>query len=203
MYPRFVPQTGDPSWPYPVGMETFVRNFVRSSLVWLGVTGLLGLSMAFWPGEHLVYRPAHAHAALLGFVSMMIFGVAYHVMPRFAGRPLWSRRMAALHLPLANGGLALMVAGFLARPTWYGPGTLALQIGGTATAVGLAMFIANLWKTLEEPKAARRARKTVLRPGGARAGPGSDGGVRLPMASCPAPGASAGAESGPARRSPT
>lgn len=68
-------------------MEPFVRKFIRASLVWFGVGILLGLSMSFWPMESLAYRPAHAHAHLLGFVSMMIFGVAYHVIPRFSGAP--------------------------------------------------------------------------------------------------------------------
>lgn len=154
-------------------MESFVRNFIRSSLIWLGVAGVLGLSMALWPGDHLVYRPAHAHAALVGFVSMMIFGVAYHVMPRFAGVPLKSRRMAALHLRIHNLGLGLMVTGWLLRPTWFRPGSLSVQIGGAVTAVGLAMFIYNLWKTLEEPEAARRARTAVLGEGTKRKGGGS------------------------------
>jgi cbb3-type cytochrome oxidase subunit 1 len=44
-----------------------------------------------------VYRTAHLHMNLLGFVAMMIFGVAYHVIPRFTGHSLHSRRLAAVH----------------------------------------------------------------------------------------------------------
>jgi heme/copper-type cytochrome/quinol oxidase subunit 1 len=160
-------------------MESFVRNFVRSSLIWLALGVGVGLSMALWPVDHLVYRPAHVHAALLGFVSMMIFGVAYHVMPRFAGRPLPSRTLPRVHLWLGNLGLAMMSGGWLLRPTWFQLGDLSLRIGGVVEAVGLGIFIYNIWKTLAEPKAMKRARATVLgdEPGGK--------GRPLPMAEPP------------------
>lgn len=132
-------------------MTSFVRNFIRSSLVWLAVGGLVGLSMAFLPGEALVYRPAHVHANLLGFVSMMIFGVAYHVMPRFAGRPLPSRRVPVVHLWLANLGLALLVSGWLLRPSLSGPGNLLVRSGAVVSAVGIGLFIWTIWKTVGGP----------------------------------------------------
>jgi heme/copper-type cytochrome/quinol oxidase subunit 1 len=131
-----------------MGMEAFVRNFIRSSLVWLGVGVLLGVSMAWWPADHLIYRPAHAHANLLGFVSMMIFGVAYHVIPRFSGAALRSRAMARLHLWLANLGLAGMVGGWSLRPWMGDPGTTLIHAGAALSAVGTFLFIYNIWRTL-------------------------------------------------------
>ncbi|HUH12501.1 MAG TPA: hypothetical protein VMK65_05305 [Longimicrobiales bacterium] len=68
-------------------MAPYVHGFIRSALVWLAVGLALGVAMAFVQVA-LGWRPAHMHANLLGFVSMMIFGVAYHVIPRFAGAPL-------------------------------------------------------------------------------------------------------------------
>ncbi|HEX7117940.1 MAG TPA: hypothetical protein VF212_04095 [Longimicrobiales bacterium] len=128
-------------------MEPFVRRFVRASLVWLGVGVLIGVSMAFWPVA-VVYRPAHVHANLLGFVSMMIFGVAYHVIPRFSGRPLHNVSLGAAHLWAANVGLALMVGGWIARAHGFAPGTAALRIGAATSALGVALFIYNIWRTL-------------------------------------------------------
>ena len=129
-------------------MEAFVRRFIRASVLWLGVGVLIGLSMAFWPGAALVYRPAHVHANLLGFVSMMIFGVAYHVIPRFAGSPLHDRRLAALHLTVANAGLAVLVSGWIARVWWAGGGVL-VQAGAALSAAGAFLFIYNIWRTLD------------------------------------------------------
>jgi heme/copper-type cytochrome/quinol oxidase subunit 1 len=128
-------------------MEPFVRNFIRASLVWFCTGVLLGLWQVASPVA-LVYRPAHMHANLLGFVSMMIFGVAYHVLPRFAGTPLRSRGVARVHFWMANTGLALMVGGWLGRVTWPEPGGIALMMGAIASAAGAFLFIGNIWLTI-------------------------------------------------------
>ncbi len=127
-------------------LAPYVRGFIRAGLVWFAIGILIGLSMAFWPGEHLLYRPAHAHANLLGFVSMLIFGVAYHVLPRFVGRPLVGERWAMAQLWIQNVGLAAMVAGWLARPTWWGPGQGLVWIGGILSAIGVGIFITIAWR---------------------------------------------------------
>ncbi|HEX6134677.1 MAG TPA: cbb3-type cytochrome c oxidase subunit I [Longimicrobiales bacterium] len=129
-------------------MEPFVRKFIRSSLVWLGSGVVLGVWLALDPMQAMVYRPAHVHANLLGFVSMMIFGVAYHVIPRFTGNPLRSRRLATVHLWVANIGLASLVGGWLLRPWQPGLGSAALGAGALASATGAFLFITNLWRTL-------------------------------------------------------
>ena len=133
-------------------MDPFVRRFIRSSLVWLGVGVTLGVVMAVHPAA-AAFRPAHLHANLLGFVSMMIFGVAYHVMPRFTGKPLHSVRAATLHLWVANLGLAGMVSGFILRIYRWGLGAALLAAGGVLAATGAFLFIYNIWRTLEPPRA--------------------------------------------------
>lgn len=133
-------------------MEPFVRRFIRASLVWLGVGVVLGVAMAVWPHHAMIYRPAHAHANLLGFVSMMIFGVAYHVIPRFTGRPLHNRGLAGLHLWLANLGLGLLVLAWIAPAL---PGSRALLGGGALLAgLGAFTFIYNIWRTLGDGRPA-------------------------------------------------
>lgn len=129
-------------------MERFVSGFIRASLVWFGVGVGIGVLMAFWPGAALAYRPAHMHANLLGFVSMMIFGVAYHAIPRFAGRPLHSRRVAWVQLWVMNLGLALLVGGWTARVALGPVGEIPLRAGAVLSAAGAALFIYNLWRTL-------------------------------------------------------
>ena len=146
-------------------MEPFVRRFIRASLVWLGVGVLLGVAMAFWPDEALAYRPAHMHANLLGFVSMMIYGVAYHVMPRFTGNPLHSRPLAAAHLWIANLGLALLAGGWVLRVHWSARGEMAVRAGAALSAAGALLFIFNLWRTLDP------TRRTDARRAGPASGP--------------------------------
>jgi cbb3-type cytochrome oxidase subunit 1 len=143
-------------------LDPFVRRFIRASLLWLGFGVVLGVWMALSPAA-VAYRPAHMHANLLGFVSMMIFGVAYHVIPRFTGHPLHSRRAAAAHVWIANAGLAAMVGGFIVRVHQWRAGSVLLAVGGGAAAAGAFLFIYNVWRTLDEPARRPGALPTVER----------------------------------------
>ena len=136
-------------------MDWFVKWFIKAALTWLGLGVTLGVAMAAHP-LWIIYRPAHVHMNLLGFVTMMIYGVGYHVMPRFFGHPLHSRRVGAVHWWLSNIGLALMVAGFLMAPH-FGPRSIpVLATGGTLSALGAFAFIFNIWRTIDGPAALRR-----------------------------------------------
>ncbi len=128
-------------------MDWFVAAFLRASLTWLALGITLGAAMAVHPAWGVFY-PAHVHMNLLGFVTMMIYGVAYHVIPRFTGHPLRSRRLAGSHWWASNAGLALMVMGFLVRPTGGAIATPLLGAGGTLAAAGAYAFIYNIWRTL-------------------------------------------------------
>lgn len=144
-------------------MDWFVKAFVKASLAWLAAGVTLGVVMAVHPTA-IVYRPAHVHMNLLGFVTMMIYGVAYHVIPRFAGSPLHSRRAAGWHWWASNAGLALMVAGFVARANGAAAGTAVLATGGALSSLGAYVFAYLLWRTIDAPTPARRG---AVAPGGA------------------------------------
>src|SRR3546814_16918520 len=88
-------------------MEWFVKRFMKASVTWLALGVTLGVAMAVHP-PWTVLRPVHLHMTLVGFVAMMIFGDAYHVVTRFAGFPLPSRRLAGLPWWIAPVGLGLL-----------------------------------------------------------------------------------------------
>lgn len=120
-------------------MDPTARRFVLASVAWLAAGTLLGLAMA-WPGAFPVPvqggrpLPAHAHIQVFGFVTMMIFGVALHILPRFQGRPLPSRLVAEAQWAAANAGLLLFAAGHLfAAERW-------IAAGGTLMAVSVFAF---------------------------------------------------------------
>ena len=102
-------------------MEWFIKAFIRASLLWFAAGILLGVAIAIHPAW-ISYRPAHAHMNVVGFLTMLVFGVGYQLLPRLFGHPLYSPRLAALHWYLANLGLAGLVVGF-----FLGPGALALR----------------------------------------------------------------------------
>lgn len=150
-------------------MEWFVRAFLKASLSWLALGVTLGVAMAVHP-VWTVYLSAHLHMVLLGFVAMMIFGVAYHVIPRFAGFPLHSNRAAGAHWWVANAGLVLMVCGFVIRATNASIGTAVLSVGSVLSAAGAYIFVYLIWRTVDGPagmrQAAQRARDATTRSAG-------------------------------------
>jgi len=129
-------------------MDWFVKAFIKASVAWLVAGITLGVAMAVVP-TWTVFRPAHLHMNLLGFVAMMIFGVAYHVIPRFAGVPLYSSRAATLHWYVANAGLLAMTVGFMARGKGFGWGALSIAVGGILVAIGGYTFAFLIWRTID------------------------------------------------------
>jgi cbb3-type cytochrome oxidase subunit 1 len=146
-------------------MDWFVKAFLKASLAWLAAGVSLGLAMAIHPAW-AVYRTAHLHMNLLGFISMMVFGVAYHVIPRFTGHPLHSHRLAGMQWWLANIGLALFVAGFVLLPhTMYGtPARVVVAIGGLISAAAAYIFVYNIWRTIDGAAARPTATRAPAAP---------------------------------------
>jgi len=145
-------------------MEWFVNAFIKASVTWLGAGVTLGVAMTVNP-TLIVYRPAHVHMNLLGFVTMMIYGVAYHVIPRFTGHQLHSRRIACLQWWLANIGLALMVFGFCLAPNNISSAPFILAGGGIMAAMSAYLFVYNVWLTVDgvKPKPSRDSTHGIIR----------------------------------------
>lgn len=119
------------------------RWFITLALVYALIAGLVGIVRleipALLPGD---LPRLHGHLMLLGFVAMMIYGIGLHVLPRFAGRPLFSERVADGQFVLANIGLWTMVCGWLA-----GIDT-ALLVGGALSWLAMALFAFNIALTV-------------------------------------------------------
>lgn len=139
-------------------MEWFIKAFIRSSLVWFAAGIIVGLAIAIHP-PWIVYRPAHAHMNVVGFLTMLVFGVGYQLLPRLFGHPLHSQRLAIAHLFCANLGLAVLVLGFLIQP--YGRWVTAG--GGVLFALGAMLWVYNLWRTFDAADARQRAREEADR----------------------------------------
>lgn len=133
-------------------MSEMSRNFIKASLIYLAAGVTLGLLMAIgngtvWQGSLIA---AHAHINLLGWVSMLMFGVAYHIIPRFHGRMLHSDKLGNLHFWLANIGL-VGLALFMFLRAVEGTAQFAtpgMAVFGSVWAISAYMFVYNLWKTM-------------------------------------------------------
>jgi len=143
-------------------MEWFIKAFIRASLLWFAAGILLGLAIAIHPAW-LIYRPAHAHMNVVGFLTMLVFGVGYQLLPRLFGHPLYSSRLAAAHLVLANGGLVGLILGFLVVPHDPAVGKWLLAAGGILFGLGALFWVYNLWRTFDAADARQRLRANTER----------------------------------------
>jgi hypothetical protein len=87
-------------------------------------------------------RFAHVHFNLLGFMSMMIYGVGYFILPRFNGRTLHWPSLVPIHFYVANLGLIGMVATASERPS------NGFVIFSILSVISAGMFAVNLGATM-------------------------------------------------------
>ena len=127
-------------------MSKVTIGFLKSGLIYLGLGVLLGIHLSAG-GPERSFIPAHTHLNLLGWMNMMIFGVAYHILPRFSGNPLWSEKLSIWHLWLANIGLIGMLVGWAILFT-DSTSNIVLLIFSVVQAVSVLLFIINMFKTL-------------------------------------------------------
>jgi len=119
------------------------RLFVTLAVGYAVLGGLVGIVWSAWPGLIPGNVPrAHGHLMLLGFMAMMVYGVGLHVLPRFAGRPLFSERVANWQLYLANLGLVLMIIGWLALYP------ALVSAGGALAWLAMGLFAGNVVLTV-------------------------------------------------------
>ncbi len=130
-------------------MDRYARCFVRGSLIYLGIGVILGVMMVAHGEWITLLGRVHTHLNLVGFVSFMIFGVGYHILPRFTGRPLYSAKLAELHLWLANIGL-IGTCIFWIFDAGYERYTFEFLVALFSTILGISMmiFIYNMWRSL-------------------------------------------------------
>lgn len=127
-------------------MSNITVWFVKCALVYLVLAMLLGIYMTV-VGPLSPYKPIHTHLNLLGWLSMMIYGVGYHILPRFSGNPLWSEKLAKAHIWTANIGLVGMAAGWAIID--MGGGISALHGFSMLEGLSIAFFVINMFKTIK------------------------------------------------------
>ena len=129
-------------------METFVRRFIIMSIVYLGAAAVLGIVM-LGSEKAMALKFVHSHLNMLGWVSMMIYGVGYHILPKFMGRAMYSKRLGEAQFWAANIGLLAMLLFYTINV--YSPSNTFVMVtvaAGVLETVSIFLFFYNMLMTL-------------------------------------------------------
>ena len=142
-------------------MTPLVRRYVKTSFLFLLAGLLLGAWLVVSQFGFNTYLPrlvitAHVHLLLVGFMLMMVMGVATWMFPRPARDDTSYRPELAeavywvMTLSTAARAAAEIAAGFVeARPA-----RLVIAAGGLGQLVGTVLFVVNMWTRVRMPAAA-------------------------------------------------
>ena len=131
-------------------MDPVAKNFIRMSVIYFAIAATIGAFFMFSNIHRNQLYHAHTHLMLLGWMSMMIYGVGYHILPRFNGNPVAFPKLAIIHFWVANVALI----GFVS--TWgisrYGGSKIPEQGFAVLNAIGIFMFVTNMLMSIRKPK---------------------------------------------------
>lgn len=143
-------------------MPPLVRRYIKTSFVFMALGMLVGAVMAVSQG--VLGRPvpsllvvAHTHAVLVGFVLMMIIGVATWMFPRPAREdPRYRPELARAIYWVLTLATALRFAAEVAAA--YRPNLVLLLFvaaGGVGQALAGFLFVYNMWARVRAPSTLR------------------------------------------------
>ena len=132
-------------------MEPVIVWYLRMSVFYFVAGALIGVAMLLWPDESIYYISVHAHLNLLGFMSMMIYGVGYHILPKFSGRHIYSTRIMHIQFWAANAGLVGMAVSWplIMRGTAPSLSHDLLVVAGLLSVLSIVLFAVNILKTVK------------------------------------------------------
>ncbi len=147
-------------------MDKYSRWFIIVSVVYLVIGAFLGVMMATGLLDPAL-RFVHIHLNLFGFMTMMVFGVAYHILPRFMGKTVKSKRLIPLHFYFVNIGLVGMMLSYLGGGYLEQSSLIATHVFGISAVIsfiGIIFFALNIipvmMLTREKPAGQIPAAKT-------------------------------------------
>jgi hypothetical protein len=111
--------------------------FFTSAVIYVTLGMLFGIWMSASHDHGL--SPAHGHLNLIGWVTMALFGVYYHMVPAAA-----ESRLATLHFVIATIGVWLIVPGIVLAIR--GTTELLAMLGSFATLASMLLFLTIVLK---------------------------------------------------------
>src|SRR5438132_451228 len=127
------------------------QNGAHSFLPWLYGLALFAVLGGLAVGEGMTLglfshqfigqaRLVHIHLPLLGFVTLIIVGSMYHLLPAALKGRLYSMSLARITVALLPLGMMVLLAGFLSSSLW------TQLAGGVTMLAGAATYGVNLFR---------------------------------------------------------
>jgi cbb3-type cytochrome oxidase subunit 1 len=121
-------------------------RFLKIAVVYLFVGACVGLAMGI--AQNFGLAPVHAHLLLLGWASLALAGVVYHLYPAAS-----TTRLAHVHFWLHNLGLPVFMVGLALLLTGTAGAFPFVAAGAATVLVGLALFALNVLINARPPAA--------------------------------------------------
>ena len=129
-------------------MEKYPGLFIKTALIYLLIGVIVGVVIGTDPMLAARFRFVHIHLNMLGFMIMIIAGVAYHVLPRFTARTMPWPVGVKYHFYLQNIGLLGMLGTKLTDNIWKDDGKSLFLLFAVVTASALFIMVYNLFCVL-------------------------------------------------------
>ena len=127
-------------------MNKLAKLFITTGLVYLALATLLGVLITIGPG----YSFMHSHFALIGWVSFMLFGIAYEIIPPSAEKlgiiQLWLANIGLIGLSLSYPFMRM----YMLKGKDYSDIMISVIIFGIIEAISVFIFIYNIWWQIEK-----------------------------------------------------
>ncbi len=140
----------------PVGIgegDSFFPWYMRLAYAWLLVAMAMSLGGALFevvarsPLPHS-FIDAYRHALAMGFVTMMIFGLAQRVLPVWEGKRIYSTLLVTWVFLLVTVGNVMRVLFQSLGGSVGRTGHFLSSTGGSLELAAFAIFAVNIWRTL-------------------------------------------------------
>nr|WP_249365347.1 cbb3-type cytochrome c oxidase subunit I [Cytobacillus citreus] len=127
------------------GLKVGIR-LIKISSIYFAIGILLGYYMS--STHSYILTPVHVHINLLGWTSLTLAGILYHLFPNLAASKLgkWHFWLHNIGLPIMMLSLALLIT------TENGALQKGTAIGATITSIGILIFVYNILKNLKPHK---------------------------------------------------
>lgn len=113
-------------------------KFLKIAAIYFLIGMLLGTYMLM--SHQLQYAPSHTHINLLGWASLALAGIIYHLFPIAA-----ESKLTKVHFWLQNIGLLITIFSLIILENGYMiVEPIIITIGAALTSLGVLLFVINV-----------------------------------------------------------